>query len=328
MKNSSLTIIYVLLSIAMMTNYLKKATAIWCQPFPSYHFSIRQMGICLLSGLLIFLVFYFAQPFNINKLPNNLQLTYSLVYGGVTLLCLLVLTVVSPFIFTSLFDEEDWIVKKEITFILLTIVVIAIGNLVANHLLEGATINLESFAKFLFATILIGLLPITLSIMAKQQLLLKRYSVDSNVLNERLSQTRLSSHTTLSPNNMVQEKILLKGDNQDEQLEVLPENIWQLSTADNYVSILYQDGLTMKTILLRSTLKKMEESLEKTNAVLLRCHRSHIVNLTKIENTVATAQGLKLKLKLGNQLIPVGKTYIDVIKEKLQSVNSLSERHL
>ncbi|MFM9837316.1 MAG: LytTR family DNA-binding domain-containing protein [Cyclobacteriaceae bacterium] len=304
-----------------MNNYFAKTTKILQQPFPSYHFSIRQVGICILSGLLIFLVFYFAQPFNINKLQGDLQLTYSLVYGGVTLLCLLVLTVVLPFILASLFDEENWNVKKEIVFILLTIVVIAIGNLLANHLLEGAAINVESFTNFLFATILIGSLPITLSVLAKQRLLLKKYSIASILLNERLSQIQSTTLTITPPNNIVQEKILLKGDNQDEQLEVLPENIWQLSTADNYVSILYQDGSFMKTILLRSTLKRMEDSLEKFNATLIRCHRSHIVNITKIENTVATAQGLKLKLKLGNQLIPVGKTYLDAIKEKLQSIN-------
>jgi DNA-binding LytR/AlgR family response regulator len=311
-----------------MNNYFVKTTKILLQPFPSYHFSIRQVGICILSGLLIFLVFYFAQPFNINKLPSNLQLTYSLVYGGVTLFCLLVLTVGLPFVLASLFNEENWIVKKEIVFILFTIAVIAIGNLFANHLLEGAAINIESFAKFLFATILIGSLPITLSVLAKQRLLLKRYSADSIILNGRLSKIQLTTLTITPPNNVVQEKILLKGDNQDEQLEVPPENIWQLSTADNYVSILYQDGLGMKTILLRSTLKKMEDSLEKVDAVLIRCHRSHIINITKIESVIATAQGLKLKLKLGNQLIPVGKTYHDAIKEKLQSVNSISKGHL
>jgi DNA-binding LytR/AlgR family response regulator len=307
-----------------MNNYFAKTTKILQQPFPSYHFSIRQVSICMLSGLLIFLVFYFAQPFNINKLPSDLQLTYSLAYGGVTLLCLLVLTVVLPFIFASLFDEENWIVKKEIVFILFTVVVIAIGNLFANHLLEGAAINVESFAKFLFATILIGSLPITLSVLAKQRLLLQKYSTDSIILNERLSQIQSTTLTVLPSKNILQETILLKGDNQGEQLKVLPENIWQLSTADNYVSILYQDGLVMKTILLRSTLKKMEDSLEKFDAVLMRCHRSHIINIAKIERVVATAQGLKLKLRLGSQLIPVGKTYLDAIKEKLQSVNSPS----
>ncbi len=316
------------MTIEAMNNYFTKTAKILQQPFPSYHFSVRQVSICILSGLLIFLVFYFAQPFNINKLPSDWQLTYSLVYGGVTLLCLLVLTVVLPFIFTSLFDEENWNVKKEIIFILLTIVVIAMGNLFANHLLEDAAINVESFAKFLFATILIGSLPITLSVLAKQRLLLKKYSADSIILNERLSQIQPTTFTITPRNNIVQAKILLKGDNQDEELEVLPENIWQLSTADNYVSILYQQGLVMKTILLRGTLKRMEDSLERFNATLIRCHRSHIINITKIERVVATAQGLKLKLRLGNQLIPVGKTYLDTIKEKLQSVNNISERHL
>ena len=304
-----------------MNNYLAKTTKILLQPFPSYQFSIRQVGICILSGLLIFLVFYFAQPFNINKLSNKLQLTYSLVYGGVTLLGLLALTVVVPFIFAPVFAEENWTVKEEIVFILLTVTVIAMGNLLANHWLEGSPITLKSFTKFLFATMLIGSLPIALSVLIKQQLLLKKYSSDSIILNEHLPKIQLADLTMPLSKSVDQERVLLKGDNQDEQLEVLAENIWRLSTADNYVSILYQDGSVMKTILLRNTLKKMEASLEKHYAILIRCHRSHIVNITKIEKTVATSQGLKLKLKLDNQLISVGKTYLYAIKEKLQAVN-------
>jgi hypothetical protein len=282
-------------------------------PFPSYHFSQRQILISIGLGMLIFLIFYLAQPFNINKLPQNLQLVYSLAYAGVTAVSMLLLTVVSPLLFPRLFDEKEWIVGKEIVFILVTLLAIATGNILANHLLEGATINIVSFLKFLMATLLIGISPITFSVLIKQQILLKRYSEQAQNLNQQL----LVQPT--SGDEPVYRKILLQGENQEEQLEVYPTDLWQLSTADNYVSILYKEEAVIKRILLRSPLKKMEDAL-KENDSLIRCHRSHIVNIEKVEKVMATAQGLKLKLMQQNQLVPVGKTYTDRIKAKLKQV--------
>jgi DNA-binding LytR/AlgR family response regulator len=286
------------------------------QPFPSYHFSQRQILISIGSGILIFLVFYLAQPFNINKLSEPLQLVYSLAYAGVTAVGLLLLTVVFPLVFPSIFEEKEWIVAKEVVFVGMTLLVIAAGNILANHWLEGAAINIESFLKFLMATVLIGIFPITFSVLLKQQVLLKRYSEEAQNLNKQLHSQQVFVQP-ISGDGFLQRNILLQGDNQEEQLEVDPQNLWQLSTADNYVNILYKDGAIIKKILLRSPLKKMEDSL-KEHSSMIRCHRSHIVNIEKVEKVIATAQGLKLKLQQQDQLVPVGKTYTDSVKARLK----------
>ena len=55
--------------------------------------------------------------------------------------------------------------------------------------------------------------------------------------------------------------IKLVGDNQSEVLELAPENLWFLSSADNYVNIVFEQKNSLQSVLFRSTLKKMETVL-------------------------------------------------------------------
>jgi LytTr DNA-binding domain len=300
---------------------------IWLQPFPSYSFSIKQTVISIASGLIVFLIFYITQPFNINKLTPSLQLTYSLVYGAVTAVCLLLLTVISPLVFSKIFNEEKWVVGKEVIFILVTIVLIAAFNLLVYQFLENLAITFTGFLKFLVATFFIGLLPISFSVLVKQKLLLDKYKEISDNINDQLVenkkeiptenwQTELITDTKPGPVE-AQKLILLKGEGLEEKLELPEQDLWVLATADNYIQVTYRATGAIKTTLFRSTLTNMEQQLTGFDDIV-RCHRGYIINISKVEKTVATAQGLKLKLEQQEELIPVSKTYLDKVRALLK----------
>jgi hypothetical protein len=296
---------------------------IWQQPFPSYSFSVKQAAICFLSGLIVFLIFYIAQPFNMNRLEQFLQLKYSMVYGSVTTISLLLLTVIMPLLFPEVFKEEKWVVGKEVLFISITIVIIAGLNLVAYHFLEYEAIALINFLKFLLATSIIGLLPISISVLVKQKMLLDKYRQTANNINNQLLQNRDSIAAVNLESNGILDKesetiaiekvIVLIGESQGEKLELSEQDLWILATADNYINIIYQADETIKTTLFRSTLTRMEQQIAGFDNII-RCHRGYIINISKVEKTIATAQGLKLKLEQQEELIPVGKTYLDKIR--------------
>jgi LytTr DNA-binding domain len=300
---------------------------IWLQPFPSYSFSIKQTVISIASGLIVFLIFYFTQPFNINKLTPSLQLTYSLVYGAVTAICLLLLTVISPLVFSKIFNEDKWVVGKEVIFILVTIVLIAAFNLLVYQFLENLAITFTSFLKFLAATFFIGLLPINFSVLVKQKVLLDKYRKISNNINEQLVEYKTEIPTANLETEVItdtkpvpvkaKKMILLKGEGLDEKLELPEQDLWILATADNYIQITYRAAESIKTSLFRSTLTNMEQQL--TGFVnIVRCHRGYIINIHKVEKTIPTAQGLKLKLEQQEELIPVSKTYLDKVRALLK----------
>ena len=111
--------------------------------------------------------------------------------------------------------------------------------------------------------------------------------------------------------------IKLVGDNQSEVLELAPENLWFLSSADNYVNIVFEQKNSLQSVLFRSTLKKMETALTGFQTTV-RCYKGFIVNLYKIENVEASAQGLKLKLVQCTETVSVDKTFTEIIKRKVQ----------
>lgn len=94
--------------------------------------------------------------------------------------------------------------------------------------------------------------------------------------------------------------------------DISTDKIWALESLQNYVNIYYWDGADIEKKTERSTLKSCEALI--TNTKLIRCHRSYIVNTSKIENISGNAQGLKLKLTDFDVLIPVSRSYIPLFK--------------
>lgn len=67
--------------------------------------------------------------------------------------------------------------------------------------------------------------------------------------------------------------------------------------------------------MLRSSLSRLENQLEGQNIV--RCHRSFIVNLDKVEKVTGNAQGYKLHLETPELVVPVARKYSEIV-EKLR----------
>ena len=279
------------------------------QPFPGYTPWLRQLAICFISGLLVFIIFYFLQPLQLNTLNAADQLKYALVYGSVTFGVLVVLTVVCPLFFMGLMQEKNWTVGKELLFVAITVLLIAAANLKAYQILSPDGLKGSSYGGFLLATLLIGALPIFVTVSIKQKLLLNRYGRQAQDLNNNLLPKPAIGDTAA---------LLLTGDNHTEILSIAPNDLWLLTTADNYVNIIYRETDQLKNILFRSSLSKMEDQLRATGQ-FVRCHRSYIVNLHQVYQVQSSAQGLKLQLKHYDQLIPVGKTYLELIKKQLHS---------
>jgi len=70
------------------------------------------------------------------------------------------------------------------------------------------------------------------------------------------------------------EKIILKGDNKLDILQIESSDLVCVSSADNYVEVSYLINGVLHKKLLRATLKNMELQLPE----LLKVHRSHLIN--------------------------------------------------
>ena len=96
------------------------------------------------------------------------------------------------------------------------------------------------------------------------------------------------------------------------QLSLRLDHIYFLESAENYVNIYYRNKENTERFILRSSLKKQQEKLEKYR--FLRCHRSYLVNFDNILLLRKDKDGPYLDFGVANlPQIPVSKTYLDAV---------------
>ena len=79
---------------------------------------------------------------------------------------------------------------------------------------------------------------------------------------------------------------------------------------ENYVQVHYR-GDKPGRVLLRSSLTRIARQLHSLHPRLFRCHRAFIVNTACIARVEGNAQGLKLRLRDTNAVVPVARRYVD-----------------
>lgn len=106
----------------------------------------------------------------------------------------------------------------------------------------------------------------------------------------------------------------LSSDNRKEVLSVALGDLLYLQTQDNYVEVHYLDNGQRQSVLMRSTLKRMEAL---ANDELLRCHRSFAINPERVIGCQGNRHGLKLQLNGAAQSIPASRAYTERVLQRL-----------
>lgn len=194
------------------------------------------------------------------------------------------------------------------------LVSITFGNLLLTHWLYNTALSWHNLFNFLWITVVVGIFPLWLSILLKQQRLLKKYQTGATQLDEQLKQPENGSLPATHPANTV----VFTSDNGKEQFPIVPDEILFITSADNYVRIHFIKDNKPASHLLRNTLRKAGEVLSPF-PLFFRCHRAFIVNLSAVVHVSGNAQGYKLHIKEVEELIPVSRNLNNQLSEKLQA---------
>lgn len=108
--------------------------------------------------------------------------------------------------------------------------------------------------------------------------------------------------------------------NGKDPLIVSVRDLLYLESEDNYVSISYLENEQPGSHLIRSSLKRLEDQIVDTQ--LVRCHRSFIVNLSRVRSCRGNRHGLHLKLTGMSGIVPVSRKYAESILNSLQATPS------
>lgn len=282
------------------------------QPYPFGEKSnIRLLIQSIGEGTFIALFLIFFQPFGVSEWQDPNKNLYLAGYGLITALCGIILRFAVFKTFPKYHSEATWNVGKEILSIMMLILMIAAGNVVYSNLIFNLENGISSFFWMLLAVMIIGIFPATFGVMLNYIVQLKRYNQPIIVHHHHTPEITLAEKVS---ENKVQNSALLKltAENEKDSIELAVESLYFIESSDNYSTIYYEKQGKLQKELLRSSLTRLESQIPSENIV--RCHRSFIVNLDKVEKVTGNAQGYKLHLEAPELLVPVARKYSEIVE--------------
>lgn len=273
------------------------------QPYPIENYNSRSHTKVFLSllgqGTFITLFLYAFKPFRIDMWmeqdPNVVG--YLVAFGFITFLAGAIIEFILVPLFPKYYVDTNWTVIKEIFKILLLLFLIALGNMSFMILINLQSFTLNAFIFSISAVVLIGIFPVGFGILANYIVQLKKYQQPVEVVHheEKL------------------EEVTLIAENEKDIITLTQKQIQFIESADNYAIVYYNNGESQKKEMLRSSLSRLEQQVEAFGIV--RCHRSFIVNLNRVEHVTGNAQGYRLHISNSEEVVPVARKYSNIVKE-------------
>jgi len=277
------------------------------KPFPAFREPKQVVQSAILFGLFVALFLGVFKPFGLEGLGENLLLIAT-GYGVITSVCMLMIQWLTPVLFPNFYREEHWTTGREIVQTMANIVLIAVGNWIYSWALGFFDASWYTFIVFLGFTIAVGIIPVSIQVLIRQNSYQRKYSKSSDAINLQIAERTADAHDSRT--------IQISDENGKIVLETFPEKIIAAESADNYVKIysLADNGASNEMI--RSTLAALEDMLA-NDPRFFRTHRSWLVNLGRIEKVSGNARGYTLRLDGFQSEIPVARSRIAAFDEAM-----------
>ena len=89
-----------------------------------------------------------------------------------------------------------------------------------------------------------------------------------------------------------------------------------IEAVGNYVKVCKLQGNEAHANMLRATMKQMEDALE-AYPMIVRCHRTFMVNLAQVEQISSNSRAMQLVMRHSHDAIPVSRSNVNKLKELL-----------
>lgn len=279
-------------------------------PAPDPHEVKGAIVKAFVAAVVVTSVLAMIQPFGLDKLVNANKPLLFLGYGLITFLSIVLIELILVRALPSLFSEKNWKVYKELLLNLLTLLIIGLFNGIYNSLTLGGEYNLLAVAGMILNTAIVGICPLTVLVVMDYYRLVTKYMEQSADIAGKITDKEYKSIEAPTKN-----KIILKGSNDGEVIELRPEELLFVGSQANYVSIYHlKNGEEAIRKVFRTTLSNIERQLNGQDGII-RCHRGGIVNLNQVVKSSGNAQGLKLKLTGIDEPVSVSRKYVPVVRQ-------------
>jgi DNA-binding LytR/AlgR family response regulator len=272
------------------------------KPYPFNDDLKRNAKIIFFLSISIFLFLLVFQPLDITNLENREKIYLVIGLGVITFLSFSINLMVMPSLFPKIFIHRQWKIWKEIIWNSWLLFVTAFGYLLMYKTLGILAINFTMILKM----VLIAVIPLTILIVFNQNRLLRLHLKTANDMNKKLKDSKNSNDKLIT----------FDSEYQKDKLSVKAKLLLLVRSADNYIEVFWKDGTSIKNKLIRTTLVKTQQLLSEYS-YFFKCHRSYIVNINYIDRVEGNSQGYKLFFDQLNFEVPVSKTSVNRLKEKI-----------
>lgn len=199
-----------------------------------------------------------------------------------------------PRVWPQWFSPASWNLHKELLFVGLNILAIAVGIFCFKISFGFYTLSIERVGTGLAASLAIGILPA-----AFYKLAAIAYS------DQQIS----PAIPAILPSIPDKAEIQLCADRGEQVLSLCPEDILLIEVRKNYLWISYLADEEIKTCKLRNRMRYAEQALA-GYPYLCRCHRAFLFNRYALVDQQVNAHGGTIRVRGISAPIPVSRTYI------------------
>jgi hypothetical protein len=277
-------------------------------PYPFYEDTKQGFKVSLGIGMFIGLFCYLFRPFGLHTATDTALLGFGMVSFFVCAFYMMLL----PLVFKKELNHKGWKIYKEILWILLITTSIATANYFYLGYIykSGYAFNLSIFILILIYTALIAVIPAITIIFYKQVFIYKKIVREVEKID-----AKLVSKNSLWNNN-IEEKVIFRSDTKKNNVEIFVNQFIAVTSYGNYLEVLFMEEDVLVKKLIRNAISNIENDLKGIGNII-RCHRSHIINLDQVDKVEGNLQGYQLFLKIENLQIPVSRSYTKKVKQAI-----------
>lgn len=285
------------------------------KPYPLLVDRKIKVSLSLFIGLVCFVFLMVFQPFQLDEVKGDVSF-YTLGFGMNAVISMLLYYIVFPKLLPDLFDSESWTLLRHFLLMLALTFTIAVFNYLYNSTVGASIAPHHSLLKFIYITFSVGVLPILLI----------------SYISEKFAITRNASEASQLEQNMVeyldQSKIVaIKGkDTSSDFLRIDLQDFLFAQAKNNYSHIHYFNNGIVASEMVRISLKELEIQMD--DELIIRCHKSYLVNKSNVDKIDGNARSLILIMKYTDREVPVSRSFDRNLLIQLQPNRNMVSSHL
>jgi hypothetical protein len=284
---------------------VKSSTINWFRkPFPPVE-SLRDIFLISLgSGVFVVSFLIIFQPFGIESVEG--LFFYLCGYGLIDFTVTLLNLILWPRILVKTGKMGEWTIGKSLLVITWILLSIALANyiygeyLVPQEFVEGLKLlDREGLLSWIFMTFSVGVIPVILALYLIEKHLGRRNQSLAEEYNREVADHPASGN---------QKEIVIET-GRDTLLKIqTPDLICVRAEGGNYASVFWSTESGLQKGLARLTLVGFMEHCEGIENIV-RCHRSYIINLNKVQSFRGNARSVTVRLAGLDFEVPVSRSF-------------------